>query len=546
LRVALDIETNFNHDVIWCCCTYDLDTKEVKVWTEAGMFRDFIKKATLIVAHNGISFDFPVLNKVWKTTIRMSQVRDTLVMSRLSNPQRENGHSLKRLATLVGREKKEFEDFDSGITNEMIEYCKEDVIICGELYHYLTKELKGFSEQSINLEHEVAAIISRQEKHGFKLDTVKALCLLGQWKRKLSDIEEQLQAVFPPIVTERYSEKTGKRLKDDVETFNPGSRQQIAKRLMEKGWKPSKHTDKGAVIVDESVLDGVDIPEAKLIAEYLLIQKRVAQVESWLEFVSDAHRVHGKVITNGAVTGRMTHHSPNMAQVPSSSSPWGHECRDCWTVPDDMVLVGADASGLELRMLAHYMRDEEYVKELIEGDIHTKNQNAAGLQTRAQAKTFIYALLYGAGPAKIGKIVGGSADDGHKLITTFLRNTPALKALREKVERLSADGTIQGLDGRKLQIRASYAALNTLLQSAGAIVMKKALVILDKKIRSFTLDAHFVANVHDEWQIECSEEDADLVGQLAVESIKQAGIDLGLRCPLDGEYKKGKTWAHTH
>jgi len=546
MRLAIDIETNLKHDTIWCCCTYNLDTKEVKAWTEPQSFREFIKKATLIVAHNGISFDFPVLNKVWKTTIRMSQVQDTLVMSRLSNPSREGGHSLANLAKLVNRTKKEYEDFEGGLTPEMVEYCKEDVTICGELYLYLLKELHGFSDQSIELEHKVQAIIARQEKHGFKLDTVKAQCLLGQWKRKLSDIEESLQSVFPPIVTQRFSEKTGKQLKDDVEVFNPGSRQQIAKRLIEKGWKPTKHTEKGAVIVDESVLEGVDIPEAKLIAEYLLIQKRVAQVESWLEFVSDEHRVHGKVITNGAVTGRMTHHSPNMAQVPSSSSPWGHECRDCWTVEEGNVLVGADASSLELRMLAHYMKDAEYAKEIVEGDIHTKNQLAAGLETRAQAKTFIYALLYGAGPTKIGKIVGGSANAGQELINTFLRNTPALKRLRAKIETLSLKGTIPGLDGRKLQVRSAHAVLNTLLQSAGAIVMKQGLVILDSKIRKLSLNAQFVANVHDEWQIECSKEDADLVGELAVSSIQEAGKALGLRCPLDGEYKKGKTWAQTH
>jgi len=442
--------------------------------------------------------------------------------------------------------KKEYEDFDGGLTNEMVEYCQEDVRICGELYKYLVRELKDFSKDSIELEHKVQAIVARQERHGFKLDTVKAQCLLGQWKRRLSDIEEELQKVFPPIVTQRFSEKTGKQLKDDVEVFNPGSRQQIAKRLMNLGWKPTKHTEKGAVIVDEAVLDGVNIPEAKLIAEYLLLQKRVAQVESWLEFVSDEHRVHGKVITNGAVTGRMTHHSPNMAQVPSSSSPWGVECRECWTVDEGKTLVGADASGLELRMLAHYMKDEQYAKEIVEGDIHTKNQTAAGLQTRAQAKTFIYALLYGAGPTKIGKIVGGSSNEGQRLLNNFLRNTPALAYLRNKIEILSKKGTLPGLDGRKLQVRSAHAALNTLLQSAGAIVMKQGLVLLDSKLRKFAPSAQFVANVHDEWQIECDDADADLVGELAVSSIKEAGQLLGLRCPLDGEYKKGKTWANTH
>ncbi len=546
MRIALDIETNLSHDTIWCCCTYNLDTKEVKAWTEAESFREFIKKATLIVAHNGISFDFPVLNRVWKTTIQMNQVRDTLVMSRLSNPTRDGGHSLANLARLVSRTKKEYEDFEGGLTPEMVEYCKEDVTICGELYNYLKKELRDFSEQSVELEHKVQWIVTGQERRGFKLDVAKAMGVVGDWERRLCEIEHELQIIFPPITTQRVSEKTGKQLKDDVEVFNPGSRQQIAKRLMSKGWKPTKHTEKGAVIVDESVLDGVDIPEAKLIAEYLLIQKRVAQVKSWLTAVSEDGRVHGKVITNGAVTGRMTHHSPNMAQVPSSSSPWGHECRDCWTVDEGKVLVGADASSLELRMLAHYMKDESYAKEIVEGDVHTKNQLAAGLETRAQAKTFIYALLYGAGPAKIGKIVGGSAKDGQELISTFLRNTPALKSLREKVERLSEQGTLPGLDGRKLQVRSAHAALNTLLQSAGAIVMKQGLVLLSKKIQEQKLDANFVANVHDEWQIECSQEDADAVGRLAVSSIKEAGEVLGLRCPLDGEYKKGTTWAQTH
>ena len=546
MRIALDIETNTAHNKIWCCGTYDIDTKEVNIWTNENDLKQYIQKAELIVAHNGISFDFRILNKVWKTRIGLEQVADTLVMSRLANPNRDGGHSLKNLATLVGKTKKEFDDFDAGPSEIMFDYCKEDVIICGELYLYLLKELKDFSQKSIELEHEVAAIITKQELHGFKLDVVKCQCLLGDWKRRLSQIEEDLQKVFPPIVTERYSEKTGKRLQDHVEVFNPGSRQQIGKRLMELGWKPTKHTEKGHVIVDESVLEGVDIPEAKLIAEYLLIQKRVAQVTSWLEFVSDEHRVHGKVISNGAVTGRMTHHSPNMAQIPSSSSPFGEDCRSCWTVDEGKVLVGADAASLELRMLAHYMKDQDYVREVVEGDVHTKNQIAAGLETRAQAKTFIYALLYGAGAAKIGSIVGGSSAQGQKLIANFLRNTPALERLRSKVETLSAEGTLQGLDGRKLYIRSAHSALNTLLQSAGAIVMKQALVLLNKKIKLLKLDAHFVANVHDEWQIECAEVDADLVGDLAVQSIKEAGKVLELRCPLDGEYKKGKTWAHTH
>jgi DNA polymerase I-like protein with 3'-5' exonuclease and polymerase domains len=469
-------------------------------------------------------------------------------MSRLMNPNRENGHSLAAWGTSLGKEKIDFKDFDSGWSQEMQDYCVRDVEVLEKVYNALLKEKDqyGFSQDSIELEHQVAVIIAKQERTGFRFDLPNAMVLLAGLKDKMVSIETSLQSIFPPIVTERTSEKTGKRLKDDVEVFNPGSRQQIAKRLQEKGWRPTKKTEKGQVIVDESTLAGVDIPEARAIAEYLLIQKRVAMVESWIESVSDDNRIHGKVITNGAVTGRMTHHSPNMAQVPSVGSEYGPECRSLFIVEKGYKLVGCDAASLELRMLAHYMKDEQYAREIVEGDIHTKNQTAAGLETRAQAKTFIYALLYGAGPAKIGKIVGGSAAHGQKLIDTFLRNTPSLKRLRDKVEKLSVQGSLPGLDGRRLFIRSSHAALNTLLQGAGAIVMKQALVLLNKAIKNAQLDAKFVVNVHDEFQLEVKEEHAQRVGELAVDSIRKAGVALGLRCPLDGEYKIGDNWCQTH
>jgi DNA polymerase-1 len=286
---------------------------------------------------------------------------------------------------------------------------------------------------------------------------------------------------------------------------------------------------------------------AKALKEYLMLTKRIAQIDSWLEALGKDGRVHGRVITNGAVTGRMTHMSPNMAQVPNSGSPYGHECRDLWTVEKGYKLVGIDASGLELRMLAHYMNDDVYTHEVVSGDIHTANQTAAGLQTRNQAKTFIYAFLYGAGSAKIGSIVGGSAKEGQKLIDSFLRNTPKLKALREKVARIYAkEGWLPGLDGRKLLVRAEHSALNTLLQGAGAIVMKQALVILHKKLRQEKIPFKMVANVHDEWQIEVQDGSANKTGMLGVEAIKEAGIMLNMRCPLDGEYKVGDSWRYTH
>jgi DNA polymerase I-like protein with 3'-5' exonuclease and polymerase domains len=233
-----------------------------------------------------------------------------------------------------------------------------------------------------------------------------------------------------------------------------------------------------------------------------------------------------------------------MAQIPSTNSSYGKECRACWTVPKGYKLVGIDASGLELRMLAHYMNDEDYTNEILNGDIHTTNQKLAGLESRNQAKTFIYALLYGAGDAKLGTVAGGGKSTGRNLRKSFISNLPSFKAVKDRVARAATRGYLKALDGRKLYVRSEHSALNTLLQGAGAIVMKQALVILDKKIKH--LDAHFVANVHDEWQIEVRQDQADEVGRLGVEAIIEAGKVLKLNCPLDGEYKVGDNWSETH
>ena len=544
-KIIIDIETDSTASRIWCAVTKDLDDKETKVWTEARKLQEYLQPTDILIGHNVIGFDAPVLKKHWNLNIDTNQLQDTLVMSRLLNPVMEGGHSLRAWGLRLGNQKEEFTDFDGGLTDEMVDYCKQDVLVTEALYHRLTTDLLDWGE-SVDLEHQVAIIIKEQEENGFKLDIKQVMSLLAEWRKRLDEIEQKLQQIFKPIVTERISEKTGKRLKDKVEVFNPGSRKQIAERLMALGWKPTKHTEKGSVIVDEKVLQAIDLPESKLIAEYLLVQKRVAQVESWVDHADHSDRVHGKVITNGAITGRMTHSKPNMAQVPNLGSPFGKECRSCWTVEDGNVLVGADASGLELRMLAHYMRDPEYTKEILEGDIHTKNMKAAGLTNRDQAKTFIYAFLYGAGPAKIGSIVGGGEKEGRQLIQSFLSNTPALKALRSKVDKVSEQGWLPGLDGRHLLVRSQHAALNTLLQGAGAIVMKKSLILLTEKLKCDRILGSFVANVHDEWQIETTKEHAESVGQLSVQAIRDAGLALELRCPLDGEFKIGTNWASTH
>jgi DNA polymerase I-like protein with 3'-5' exonuclease and polymerase domains len=506
-----------------------------------------LNDAHKIIGHNLIGFDVGILDRVWNVYISRDTVVDTLYLSRLYNPSQEGGHSLRNWGTILGGTGKlDFTDYDGGLSDEMIEYCIADVELTEQVHKWLELQLhnEGFSQQSINLEHRVGWLVTEQERNGFKLDCDTAEQLMMDLMFEMNNIESELQAIFPPIVEERWSEKTGKQLKDKVTVFNPGSRKQIAERLQGLGVKFDKKTEKGNIIVDEKVLEGIDRPEAKAVARYMMLQKRVAQIDSWLKAVKDDGRVHGRVITNGAVTGRMTHQSPNMAQVPAVSAPFGPECRRCWTVEDGNVLVGIDASGLELRMLAHYMDDDDYTNEILNGDIHTANQRAAGLASRPLAKTFIYAFLYGAGDAKIGAIVGGNSGTGRRLKERFLHNTPALEELRGRIDRQAQSGVLDGLDGRKLRVRSQHAALNTLLQGAGACVMKQALVHLADKLRN--IPHKFVANVHDEWQIETPAHYADTVGRIGVRSIRIAGETLGLRCPLDGEYRVGNNWAETH
>jgi DNA polymerase I len=568
MNLTLDIETNSKHDHIWMCYTHNSDTGEYVCHTSVQTLTPLLDIADRVIGHNIMGFDAPVLNKVWKTKIGWNKLKDTLIMSRLLNPALEDGHSLaawgKRLGNkkveysriwhwLTGNEydKKSTKPYDEPMDNLNKFYCKQDVSLTVELFAKLDAELADWGE-SVELEHEVAFILTKQEKHGFKFNKKKAQCLLATLSGELADIEGTLQDTFPPISEERVSEKTGKALKTKVTAFNPASRQQIAERLQGLGVKFKQKTEKGSIVVDESVLSKIELPEAKLICRYLMLQKRITQITSWVEAAGDTDRVHGRVMSIGAITGRMSHMSPNMAQIPNSSSEYGPECRDLWTVDAGNKLVGIDASGLELRMLAHYMQDLAYIKTVVEGnskdgtDVHTMNQKAAGLATRDLAKTFIYAFLYGAGYEKIGSIIGGGKKAGGQLSRKFLNNTPALLKLKNRVSRFAELGFMRGMDGRKIWVRSEHAALNTLLQGTGAILMKRALIILHKKLKCGIIQAHYVANVHDEWQIEVEEEDADRVGRMGVEAIKEAGLYYNLRCPTSGEYKIGNTWKETH
>lgn len=582
---------------------------QIRHWRSPEGLQEYIGDSQ-VAGHNIISFDAPVLKKVWGVFIDDDKLVDTLILSRLYRPDIElvsvpgekipSPHSLEAWGIRLGSHKISFVDFDAGYSEEMATYCEQDVVLLSKLHEHLVIEMdkEGFKEPSISLEHKVAIICRNMEDNGFMLDIQKAVMLQAQLSGRMADIESEMQRVFPPtietlktpqwweVVADDWTEyraetkaelkqvlKTaGKRmsladeavpgpLKTREHPFNPGSRQQIAERLTGLGVKFTKHTDKGAVIVDEKVLEDIDLPEAKLIAEYLLIQKRVAQISSWLDIVQDDGRVHGRITTNGAVTGRCTHSSPNMAQVPAVGSPYGAECREMWCVPAGKKQVGVDLSGIELRCLGHYLNDKGWIDELLKGDIHWFNAQSFGLvekgtvkddnnpehkKARAMTKTLTYGVLYGAGAAKAGSIVGSNSSKGKQLIDSFINNTPGLAELKRKIAKHSSKGHLPGLDGRRVWVRSEHASLNTLLQSAGAIIAKQWLVEATSLLKQYNIDAKLLAFVHDETQWEVAEDQAEQAARLIEQAAANAGQVLGFRCPVDAEGKVGNNWKDCH
>lgn len=591
-----DIETDGLLDTltkVHCLVLQDVDTKEVFSYgpNEIHEGLERMQEAEKLIFHNGINFDFPALEKVYPDfRYDRERVVDTLVCTRLIwtnlsdtdsprvnagtlEPRQRGSHALmawgKRLGVLKG-------DFGQSTdwaewTPEMQEYCEQDVAVTLKLWTVISA--KQYSPAALDLEHKVAWIVAEQQRHGFLFDVAKAEKLLMHLQKERAEIEADLQTIFDPWYS-AVEIKTPKRTVNyksvkrasvtagcpytvvKLNVFNPNSRLHISDRLINKyGWKPQDFTPDGRPKVDETVLSNLPYPEAQAIAKSLMIQKRIGQLgegkNAWLNLVEDDSRIHGSINTNGAVTGRMTHMFPNVAQTPSVGKPYGKECRMLFKVPEGKKLVGVDVSGLELRMLGHFLAkfdDGAYGYEVVNGDIHTVNMKAAGLPDRSAAKRFIYGFLYGAGAAKIGEVIGKGPKQGAQLKSKFLDQTPALAQLINKVTRAAKRGYLKGLDGRILHSRSSHSSLNLLLQSAGALVCKQWAVEMDKALIANNLKrkCQVVANIHDEHQYECDEDVAEQIGLLSIEAIKEAGRHFNLKVELDGEANIGTNWYETH
>ena len=580
--IIFDIETDGFNPTKVHCLVLQKDGEEISfVGRDIPKGIDLLAD-NLVVGHNVIKYDLPVLKRLYDYSHSPELVHDTLCLSRLIYPDIANSVDFKLLASnrieksVVGRHSlkawgqrlnfhkgdfAEIYDFKN-FNKDMLEYCIQDVKLTSLLYKKLLE--KGFSKESVELEHEVANILKEQEEKGFGFDVPKAQELHSKLLGRTHDLKLQLENRFPDwqvdlgefipkVNNKKFGYKKGVAIrKSKTMKFNPSSRQQISNRLMElRNWKPKKFSETGLPIVDEETLGHLDYPEAKELNEYLLIEKRLGMLSdgksAWLKVVKDG-RIHSNYITN-ITTGRMSCRSPNLQQVPSINSPYGKECRELFIPSKGYVMVGADASGIEARSLGHYIYKytggQEYVDLILNGDIHTYNQKNLGLKSRALAKTILYAVLYGASSRRVMEILDCSMHEAKEVLEKFYKVLPFLQEIKEDIyHKVESKGYLVAIDKRILTIRSQHSALNALNQSCSAIIMKKALIILWDKLKD--KDAFVVANIHDEFQIESKPEIADEVGKLAVDSIVEAGEHFKLRVPLGAEYRVGKNWAETH
>lgn len=609
MRLVFDIETDGLLDTltkVHCISTIDVDSGQETMFSGEDIQRGLrlLSMVPIAIGHNVIRFDIPALKKVYPDFHIGAQIIDTLVSTSVLWPERTDAdfallrsghlppefqregligkHSLRAWGYRLGERKGDFKGPWDKLTEEMLAYCMQDTRVTVKLYKKILHELESYPNKDFfALEHQIAPILHEQTARGFPVHWEKLQTLTGKLAARRAELQAECATLFPPwkkslgMFTPKVNNKKQgyikgvpiERFKEMV--FNPGSRQHIADRLTTiHGWKPEKFTDGGSPQVDEKVLGSLPYPEAKLLSEYLEIQKHLGMVaegdNGWIKLArkgaDGVYRLHGEVHQNGTVTGRASHSKPNLAQVPK-----GDEFREIFTAGPGLVMVGTDLEGIELRCLAHYVNDAEFTKAIVDGksklgtDAHTRNRDAVGYpptkEGRDHAKTLLYAFMYGAADPKLGTIsatalgLTGLGERKTKALGTdarakLMRGITGLEDLIDRVKTTAKKrGYLRGLDGRRLNIRGEHSALNTLLQSAGAVIAKRWMVLSNASTCGLAAQ---VAWVHDELQLQTLEENAIEVGEKVVAAAAEAGRYYEFRCPVGAAYSVAKDWAGSH
>lgn len=592
------------------------DDENIHPWT--GSIQEgltFLEERTEgVVWHNGLGYDLPLIQKLWPGFLPPPVAMDTMVAARVAWPdtgprdkkRAKEGkfpgtlvgkHTLEAWGHRMGRLKGDFKeesDF-STFTQGMLDYCIQDTNVGQQLYKRIVRE--NVSPEALALEHAFAPITMRQGVVGFTFDTPLSSEILRELQGEFANINEQAHAAYPAKV-ERVPYpsflKTGKPWrgathKTVTTEFNPGSRPQIAANLIAKGWVPEMMTEGGSPALSNEILGDLAhrYPECELFAARFDMNKRLSQLDhgdkSWLNHVREDGRIPAVAIHNGTVTARCRH--MYVTSVPKKGVKYASRMRELFTVPEGRLLTGWDASGLEARIMAHYLARFDggnYAKLVLAGDVHTLTVNALGplldnwegiADTRRDlAKTEFYAWLFGAGDWKLGYGLGfdpGSGPDdreceavfrGRQARAALLKGVPGLEQLVTSIKKaIKRQGYLVTLDGRKVRIRSSHSGVNFAFQSGGAIVMKWATVEFHRILEEDhglipwdygmdPLEAQFVqvGHWHDECQTEHDPDVTELVAAAGPLAMKRAGEHFKLRIPMTGEAKTGQRWSETH
>jgi DNA polymerase I-like protein with 3'-5' exonuclease and polymerase domains len=582
MRLVFDIESNgLKDDVsqVWCIGIINIDTGEEVLIThdrlEFGL--SVLANAKTLIAHNGLGYDLPVLEKLYGFTPNCP-VYDTIIMSKMWNADLTNGHSLESWGDRFKFPKGEHSDW-SQYTDEMGEYCLQDCRVTAKVFEYLQEKI-NVNGKPYRLEAAVAKIQAQQEDRGVMFDAKLCQETIDEIRGRMLSISEKVASILgylpvspynttvkPFLKSGKYNNTANNWYNSDVssvrgeftriawERVTLDTKAMLIKRLLTLGWKPTMYTEKGTpqIAVKGDVCPNLlKQGEFQDVGTYFVLKHRLGLLEGLMKVVRGDGRVSAEGDTLGAATGRYTHRK--VVNLPAVRSEYGETIRSMFHTIHPFKFVGVDLSGIEARMLAHYMGDDEFTDTILNGDIHSFNQQKAGLPTRDAAKTFFYGFAYGAGDEKVGQLVGGGKKEGKKVKDEFLRSLPKLDGLIKNIKKQAAKGYILGLDGRRIRIRKdvftgeyqTHKALNTLLQSGATIYFKTWMVFVNHLIEKEGLAAYQLISMHDELQFECLEVDVEMLTNILHKAIILTDKHFDVKCPNACEVKVGDNWRDTH